>query len=69
MSEISFEDACTQANDALESMEHRLSRMNKEYRNYIKHGAAKSAAALKEEIESLEQEIECEQNLYRQTFY
>ena len=69
MGKYSFEEARTQAADTLGDMERRLARMNRQYESCIQHGATDSAAKLKEEVESLQQEIDCEQDVFRQAFY
>jgi hypothetical protein len=47
----------------------RMAAMTREYNRYVKHGAADAAAGLMLEMEMLEREIQCEEHLYRQTFY
>ena len=65
----SFEETRDQAQDTLNVMELCLARMNRTHRTYIKHGATEAAAKLKEEIDSLEQELGCERDVFRQAFY
>jgi len=65
----SFEETKNKAADTLDDMERRLARMNRQYDNYIKHGAADSAEEIKEKIDALAQEIESEQDAFRQAFY
>jgi len=65
----SFEETKNQAQDILENMEQRLVRMNRAYRACVKHGATEAAAKLNEEIDSLEQDLDCERDVFRQAFY
>lgn len=65
----SFEETRQRAADTLDDMRQRQTQLERKYINCVKHGAVDAAAEVLAQIESLETEIECEDEMFRQTFY
>jgi len=56
------------ASDTLADMSSAIDRKRRVYNNYVKHGAENAAAGVAVEIESMEAELQFEEEMYNFTF-
>ncbi len=65
---MTFDEKKQWASDVLGDMALALQKKKRQHRQYIKHGAEVAAAQAAAEIETMEAELQCEQELFDLTF-
>jgi hypothetical protein len=65
---MTYEEKRQWASDVLEDMVFAIHQKKRLHKRYVRHGAVKAAAALAIEIDGMEIELQCEQELFDLAF-
>jgi hypothetical protein len=65
---MTYDEQKQWASDVLDDLSLAIRQKKRIHKKYVRHGAVKAAAALAIEIEGMETELQCEQELFNMAF-